>query len=55
MHESRLLLELTLLVGMAIPIVALAHRLSAPPVVGFLVAGVLVGPNGLALISATGM
>lgn len=53
MHEGRLLLDLTLLVGMAIPIVALAHRLSAPPLVGFLVAGVLVGPNGLALISAT--
>ena len=53
MHEGRLLIDLTLLVGMAIPIVALAHRLSAPPVVGFLVAGVLVGPNGFALISAT--
>ena len=53
MHEGRLLLDLTLLVGMAIPIVALAHRLSAPPVVGFLVAGVLMGPNGFALISAT--
>jgi len=48
-----LLIDLTLLVGLAIPIVALAHRLSAPPLVGFLVAGVLVGPNGFALISAT--
>ena len=53
MHEGRLLIDLTLLVGMAIPIVALAHRLSAPPLVGFLVAGVLVGPSGFALISAT--
>ena len=53
MHEGRLLIDLTLLVGMAIPIVALAHRLSAPPLVGFLVAGVLVGPNGFGLISAT--
>lgn len=53
MHESRLLIDLTLLVGMAIPIVALAHRLSAPPLVGFLVAGVLAGPNGFALISAS--
>jgi len=52
-HEGRLLIDLTLLVGLAIPIVALAHRLSAPPLVGFLVAGVLVGPNGFALISAT--
>ena len=48
-----MLLDLTLLVGMAIPIVALAHRLAAPPLVGFLFAGVLVGPNGLGLISAT--
>ena len=53
MHEGRLLLDLTLLVGMAIPIVALAHRLAAPPLVGFLAAGVLVGPHGLGLISAT--
>ena len=52
-HEGRLLIDLALLVGMAIPIVALAHRLSAPPLVGFLVAGVLVGPHGLGLISAT--
>ena len=53
MSEARLLIDLTLLVGMAVPIVALAHRLSAPPLVGFLVAGVLVGPNGLGLIGAT--
>lgn len=53
MTETRLLIDLLLLVGIAVPIVALAHRLSAPPLVGFLVAGVLVGPNGLRLISAT--
>ena len=53
MSETRLLIDLTLLVGMAIPIVALAHRLSAPPLVGFFVAGVLVGPNGFGLIGAT--
>ena len=53
MSETRLLIDLTLLVGMAIPIVALAHRLSAPSLVGFLVAGVLVGPSGFGLIGAT--
>lgn len=53
MSETRLLIDLTLLVGIAIPIVALAHRLSAPSLVGFLVAGVLVGPSGFGLISAT--
>ncbi len=53
MHEFSLLIDLTLLVGMAIPIVALAHRASIPSVVGFLVAGVLVGPSGLGLIGNT--
>ena len=53
MLEARLLIDLTLLVGMAIPIVALAHRLSAPSLVGFLVAGILVGPSGFGLIGAT--
>ena len=53
MSEARLLVDLTLLVGIAIPIVALAHRLSAPSLVGFLVAGVLVGPSGFGLIGAT--
>ena len=50
MPDVGLLRDLLLLVGLAIPIVALAHRVSAPPLVGFLLAGVLVGPFGLALI-----
>ena len=53
MEDVGLLVDLLLLVGLAIPIVALAHRLNAPPVVGFLTAGALVGPHGLGLISAT--
>jgi CPA2 family monovalent cation:H+ antiporter-2 len=48
--EALLFRDLLLLVGLAIPIVALAHRVGAPPLVGFLVAGVVVGPNGMALI-----
>jgi CPA2 family monovalent cation:H+ antiporter-2 len=52
MHEVGLLGDLLLLVGLAIPIVALAHRLNAPPLVGFLLAGVVVGPHGLALIDS---
>ena len=54
MHVPTLLIDLTLLVGMAIPIVALAHRASIPSLVGFLVAGILVGPSGLGLIGNTG-
>ena len=52
MNGVHLLFDLALVVGIAIPIVALAHRLQAPPVVGFLAAGILVGPNGLSLIRA---
>ncbi len=51
MPEVGFLRDLLLLVGLAIPIVALAHRVSAPPLVGFLIAGVLVGPSGLGLIA----
>ena len=52
MLEAGLLLDLLLLVGLAIPIVALAHRLNAPPLVGFLLAGVIVGPHVLGLIDS---
>ena len=51
MIELGLLGDLALLVGLAIPIVALAHRVNAPPLVGFVLAGVLVGPAGLGLIA----
>ncbi len=50
MPEVGLLRDVLLLVGLAIPIVALAHRLNAPPLVGFLIAGIVVGPHGFALI-----
>ena len=50
MQDLSLLRDLAIIVGLAIPIVALAHRLSAPPLVGFLIAGIVVGPHGFALI-----
>ncbi len=53
MQDLSLLRDLAIIVGLAIPIVALAHRLSAPPLVGFLMAGVVVGPHGLALIEGS--
>ena len=51
MTELGLLGDLALLVGLAIPIVALAHRVNAPPLLGFVLAGVLVGPAGLGWIA----
>ncbi len=51
MIDVGLLPDLLLLVGLAIPIVALAHRVKAPPLLGFVLVGVLVGPAGLGLIA----
>ena len=51
MADVELFLELLLiLVGLAIPIVALAHRLRLPPLAGFFAAGVVIGPHGVGLI-----
>jgi CPA2 family monovalent cation:H+ antiporter-2 len=50
MEELTVLRDLVLLVAVAIPVVAVAHRLHVPSVVGFLATGVLIGPHALALI-----
>ena len=51
MSDAGLLGDLLLLVGLAIPIVALAHRIGAPPLTGLIAAGVVVGPGGFGLIA----
>ena len=50
MSDTGLLGDLLLLVGLAVPIVALAHRIGAPPLTGLIAAGVVVGPGGFGLI-----
>ena len=50
MHELSVLRDLAIIVGLAIPVVALAHRLRLPPLVGFLLVGVFIGPHGVRLI-----
>lgn len=50
MAEAPLLRDLVVLFATAIPIVFIFHRLNVPSIVGFLIAGVLIGPNGLGLI-----
>ena len=50
MEDLTLLRDLVVLVAIAIPVVALAHRLKIPSVVGFLATGVLIGPHALGLI-----
>lgn len=48
---AQLIQDLTILLLVSLPITLLFHRFHLPTVVGFLVAGMLIGPNGLALIS----
>ena len=51
MNDLSVLRDLAIIIGLAIPIVALAHRVRVPPLVGFLLVGVVIGPHGVALIS----
>ncbi len=50
MRDLNVLRDLAIIIGLAIPIVALAHRVRVPPLVGFLLVGVVIGPHGVALI-----
>ncbi len=50
MHELAYLRDLVIILGFAVVIVILFHRLKLPSVAGFILSGVLVGPQGLGLI-----
>lgn len=50
MAELPFLRDLVVLLLLALPIVLLFQRLRQPPVVGFLAAGVVLGPHGLSLV-----
>jgi CPA2 family monovalent cation:H+ antiporter-2 len=50
MEASALLRDLVVLVGIAIPVVALAGRLRVPSIVGFLLTGIAIGPHALRLV-----
>ncbi len=49
-HEMPLLDDLLLLLAASIPIAFLFNRLRLPVIVGFMIAGVVIGPYGLGLI-----
>ena len=53
MHELHFLHDMVVLFGAALLVIALSSRLHIPPVVGFLLTGMAVGPHGLALIDDT--
>jgi CPA2 family monovalent cation:H+ antiporter-2 len=51
MHDLHLLADFLLIVALAVVIVWLFHKIKLPPLVGFLAAGVLIGPGGFGVIS----
>ncbi len=50
MEDLRILKDLAVVFGCAVPVVYLFHRLKQSPIVGFVVSGVLIGPFGLSWI-----
>ena len=50
MRELGILQDLVVVLGVAIPTVAIAHRVRIPAIVGFFLVGAVIGPHGLALI-----
>ena len=50
MQDLSVLRDLAIIIGLAIPVVALAHRVHVPALVGFLLVGVVIGPHGVALV-----
>jgi CPA2 family monovalent cation:H+ antiporter-2 len=50
MTEGSILRDLVILFAAALPIVVIFQRLRVPTVVGFLVAGVVIGPHGTGLV-----
>ena len=53
MHDFTLLYELVVIFGIAVGVVVLLGKIGMPSIAGMIVAGVLVGPNGFALITRT--
>lgn len=50
--EYSLLLELVVISGLSIAVIFVCHKIKIPAIVGFLITGVLAGPNGLGLVDA---
>lgn len=47
MHDLHFLHDIVILFGTAVVVIAASSRLHVPPVIGFLLTGVVVGPHGL--------
>jgi CPA2 family monovalent cation:H+ antiporter-2 len=53
MHESSILRDLLILLAASLPIVYVSHRVRLPPLVGFLLTGLVIGPGAMGLIQDT--
>ncbi len=51
MHEPAYLQDLVVILGFAVVIVIVFHKLKLPPIAGFILSGILVGPQGFGLIN----
>lgn len=51
MMESQVLKDLIVITGVTIPVVILCHRLKISSIIGFLFAGILIGPHGFRLVA----
>ena len=53
METHAFLIEAVTILAAAVLVVLVSARLRLPPVVGFLLSGLLIGPSGLALVPET--
>jgi len=51
--DFAILHQLVILLAVAVLIIYVSHKIKLPPVVGFLLTGILIGPGGLALVKDT--
>jgi len=50
--EIELLRDVVVIFGLSVAVLSVCHRIKAPTIVGFLLTGILAGPQGLGLIQA---
>ncbi len=54
MHDLPIIKDIVIILLVSIPIIFLFKKLNIPSIVGYLAAGILIGPYGFKLISETG-
>ena len=53
MEKYLFIKEIVIILSVAIPIIFIFKKLKMPSIIGFLIAGVVIGPYGLKLISSS--